>query len=826
MRRLLAFSSALLFGCVTNPPPVKNIVETPKAVAPSSNAAPLSVEKAHAEILHVQRLAQVERLHGWKTWAADDAQPLLQAHALTQLVWLDAPERFPFAIKALGSKYPRVRVVAARALASGDSTPAIRSALLDALQTATDEEHTAILWTLVVHGEKSIAPRALEELRQGRLSKAIELDGRTAYHPRTSSRLFSDAELAALRNDPNADVRMVAAMGLIYSSPTSAVDGLVQLLKDSSDDVSAAAAAGLARHTDQRGRGALVDGLRNASRERRQKWLEQIRDIAGGPGLVLMLSTIADKPEETAWFQTSQIFDALEKSADPRMADPLLAWTSGPKRQAHWLGEAGMRLAEIGDIRTAKLLGARLRLEPSRLYSPERFWEAGAGGHLSRTDSPRVTAARLLADLAVIHQDKHAELLAAAERPTLEWLRSLFQPHANGLRFLAAAGSREALKEMREWAFPPDPLPRAGAMPPFPVAFETAQMGLRYIGLSKDEPSFPKLLEQLQRKKDKSLSITQEALIEGGISMMGMAYRAIGYGASNGLSHWRDLRAVAHLRTFIEDETWHEEARQAACEALAWCADDKSMVEITRKAQSLGSSKEQAKMFIGACYATSLSMRPIPSLVPQWTEALDSTLAPELRMAFARAIGISGFDATIEGKLFLKLENAELRQAAALALILGGTSDAAVRAVATVASFGTKELDALKDHYYRAFGYWNELDWERGNVYRWVRNAQAITHVEVAGVRQEWARLRLQAQFDNLRFDNGPHSETRVVLRSRLIKDAQSGTPERKNGAVMTLAFMREAGVLLALQDEPGEVGAWARKALHQVQNPVPVPTE
>ena len=826
MRRLLAISSAFLFGCVTNPPPVKNIVETPKAAAPSSPAAPLSAEQADAEILRVQRFAQVERLRVWKTWAADRSQPLLQAHALTQLVWLDDPVWVAPAMKAFESTYPRVRAIAARALARGDANPAIRSALLDALHAAMDEERTAILWSLVIHGEKSIAPKALEELRQGRLSKATELDGRVAYDPRTLSRLFSDVELAALQNDPNADVRTVAAMGLIYSSPTPAVDGLVQLLKDSSDDVSAVAAAGLARHTDQRGREALFDGLRNVTRERRQKWLEQIRDIAGGPGLVLMLSTVADKPEETIWFQTDQIFDALENLEDPRIADPLFAWTFGPKRHAHWLGEAGIRLAEIGDLRAAKLLGARLRLEPNRLYSAERFWEAGAGGHLSRTDAPRVTAARLLADLAVIHQDKHVELREAAEDIVFNWAESLPQPHANALRFLATVKSTKYLKRMRQWAFPPDPLPRAGAMPPFPGAFETAQMGLRYIGMSKDEPSFPKLVEQLQRKKDKSLSITQEALSEGGISMMGMAYRAIGYGASNGLSHWRDLRAVAHLRTFIEDETWHEEARQAACEALAWCVDDKSMYEITRKAQSLGSSKDPPKMFIGACYATSLSMRPIPALVPLWTEALDATLAPELRMSFARAIGISGFDATIEGKLFQKLENADVRQAAALALILGGTSDAAARAVATVASFGTKELEALKDQYYRVFGYWNELDWERGNVYRWVRNAQAITHLEVAGVRQEWARQRLQAQFDNLRFDNGPHSETRVVLRIRLIKDARSGTPQRKKDAVLTLAFMREPGVLLALQDEPGEVAAWARKALHQVRNPVPMSGE
>ena len=38
-----------------------------------------------------------------------------------------------------------------------------------------------------------------------------------------------------------------------------------------------------------------------------------------------------------------------------------------------------------------------------------------------------------------------------------------------------------------------------------------------------------------------------------------------------------------------------------------------------------------------------------------------------------------------------------------------------------------------------------------------------------------WAIERLQAQFDNLRFDNGPHSETRVVLRWRLLNAAKTG---------------------------------------------------
>ena len=33
----------------------------------------------------------------------------------------------------------------------------------------------------------------------------------------------------------------------------------------------------------------------------------------------------------------------------------------------HWVGEAGTRLAEVGDIRGAKLIGDRMMLDPTKL---------------------------------------------------------------------------------------------------------------------------------------------------------------------------------------------------------------------------------------------------------------------------------------------------------------------------------------------------------------------------------------------------------------------------------------------------------------------------
>jgi HEAT repeat protein len=379
---------------------------------------------------------------------------------------------------------------------------------------------------------------------------------------------------------------------------------------------------------------------------------------------------------------------------------------------------------------------------------------------------------------------------------------------------------------MRDWAFPKKELPKEGQQPPFPSEYETAQSALRYIGWMKDEPSFGKLVDQFKRKKDKKLDITQEGLEGAGVAMLGMALRAVAYGASQGLAQWGDPRAVKPMMELIEDETWHEEARLAACESLAWCADDKTMLDVARKAKEFASKKDKKKQVIGACYASTLAIRPVPSAAPALVELLTSDIDLTVRMAIARALGVGGFDAATEAKLFEKLKDVEVRNAAALALVMGGGADTAARTIAMYADFGKDALDDLKDHYFRAFGYWSDEDFKKGNIYRWVANAIAITHVKVNDSAQDWSRQRLQAQFDNLRFDNGPHSETRVVLRFRLFMAARAGDSPTKKGAVEVLQFMKEKGTLMALRHEKGETGDLAKKAFHDLMNPKAVVAE
>ena len=197
----------------------------------------------------------------------------------------------------------------------------------------------------------------------------------------------------------------------------------------------------------------------------------------------------------------------------------------------------------------------------------------------------------------------------------------------------------------------------------------------------KDEPSFTKLTDQFKRKKDKKMDITQEGLEGEGLAMLGMALRAVAYGAAQGLAQWGDARAIKPLMEFIEDETWHEEARQAACEALAWCADDKTMAEVAKKAKEFAAKKDPHKQVIGACYAGALALRPVPSAVPEIVDLLTPETDVSVRWPRARDWR-ERLRRRDRGQALREDQNLETRNAATLALIMGGSTDTAARAVA------------------------------------------------------------------------------------------------------------------------------------------------
>ena len=147
----------------------------------------------------------------------------------------------------------------------------------------------------------------------------------------------------------------------------------------------------------------------------------------------MALDTVSEDNEKSAWYQTNQIFEMLEKLADPRCGDPLLGVLE-KKPHVHWQIQAAITMASVGDARAVPTLAKTLRMDPQKIYSDENDWEQ----LLKRDSNERVVAARMIADLAVLHPDKAEDIRNQSEDAVIFWLHEMPSPHANGLRALDA----------------------------------------------------------------------------------------------------------------------------------------------------------------------------------------------------------------------------------------------------------------------------------------------------------------------------------------------------------------------------------------------------
>ena len=830
-RLALTVLASLAAACASQPLVGPTPVGSAAAGGTDSPAPPPPVDTMTAEqCFDEQRaifvLAAADQLPRWRAWAARNDSLELRGEALGQLALLGDAEGVRLAVLALREQRHELRAVAAQVLAHYGSPRAdsARSALAEAVAAANDQDRGALVWALVTLGDKGMVGRALDLLRRGELATVQRLGGGKAFDPERLAALATPDELAKLAADPSSPVRQLVAKALSDDAAPKWTSVLVGLLHDPNPAVAAQAASGLARIPDEQARGPLREALRSASPDRRARLLQGLRDGIGGEGLVLALDTVAAAPEEMRWFQVKQLVDMLQWQPDPSAGDVLVRWLETAKPHPHWRAEAGIRLIEIGDLRGAKYVAERMAVEGRDIYAAEAFWQADEEGQLLAGDKQRIVGARMLADLTVMFPAEKAALAAMAGPSVMTWLASRPQPHANGMRFLAAAGYEPALPKLRQWAFPRAPLPAANAQPPFPEAFAGAQIALRHLGRTRDAKSYDQLLAQFDRK-DGQLDISMDALMGAGRAMQGMALRAVAVGAAHGLAEWGeqpDARAEDRLLALVEDPRWIEDSRLAACSALAWIGTDKTTKKVLDRVRQLATSQDPKQRFVASCYATTLQARPISGLVSELVELLRPDLDPDVRLTIGRAIGRAGFGpgSEVEHRLLELLTDPVLQLAAAPALVLGGSEEAAARTVALVAAFGPEALDALQKRGSAVPVPWSLEDLERGHLFRWVRNADAVARVKVGGTPQRWARASLRAELDKLQFDAGPHSVTRVVLRHWLLRQARTGVPDQQRDAIATLALMLERGALMALRREQGELGARARKALHELRNP------
>jgi len=790
------------------------------ALGAKQDAAKLTVEQGEAEKKNIFVLPKTEQTPKWREWAMGEkaaSSDEVRMEALKQLAWAKDPEGVKAAIDALSYPTDPMQAMAATALAEYGrpmGEPA-RDALLAALKKAGPGAKPQIAWALVVLGETRALDDVMQLYRDGHLSKVQRLGGGVAFDTEKMVQLISVDKLATMANDKSPAVRQLVATVLSANAEPKWTDTLIALVKDTDAEVARQAAPGLGKIGDRHARDPLIEAMKTADKDSRNKYLEALRDGIGTEGLVLGLSAVTQDDEKLSWYQKKQIFDMIDQLNDPAPhgADALYAFIES-KPHIHYQTRAAIALAAIGDVRAVPTLAKRLRMDPLKIYSDQYDWEM----MLKRDDNERVVASRMIADLAMLHPDKRSQISEQAEDAVIFWIHEQPSPHANGLRALAAMESTKDIDALRKWANPNVPLPKEGQQPPMPEEWVIAQSAMRYVGWLKDQRSYT-VLEKALTARPKELDVTMDGLNVGGVAILGMTLRALGVGAADGLSEWRDHKSFKPLFDYVQEPKNNEQSRMSACAALAWVAEKEDFIEVAKKIQEY-SSEEKPDQLRRACLLETLIQRPVPGTASALMSLMTPGAAVETRHQVARAIAKGGFDATIEAQLFKMMENDALMNDAALALMLGGSPDTASRAVALYANKPKAALDELGDLWYRSFGYWSTEDLESGLIFKYVDNAEAVSKLSIRMTQQEWARVMLMKQFDNLAFDNGPHSFTRVVLRYRLWQMAKGDDQAKRAGAIRALKFMKEQGVLLALRDESGPAGELARAAYFELMNP------
>ena len=353
----------------------------------------------------------------------------------------------------------------------------------------------------------------------------------------------------------------------------------------------------------------------------------------------------------------------------------------------------------------------------------------------------------------MLNPDKAVEIRKQAEESVMFWLTDKPQPHANGLRFLAASSAVDQLPKLRKWADPPG-FPGPGALK-FGDDWATAQSALRYLGWMRDPPSWGLLEHQLTRRPA-ATDATMDSLMQGGLAVLGMTLRAIGFGASDGFAQWGDAKAYPLLTKYIEDPMGNDQSRLEACFALSWVATDDEMKEVAKKVHQFNKPDPKSAL-VTKCYLETLIHRPVPAAGAGLVDLLKPDVDVEVRHQAARAIGFGGVSPAVASDLTKLFTDSNTRADAALAFLVGGTPEQAGRALMAYEDATGEAMDELKGIYNQTFGYWSDHNYEVGDVARWIINAESCRHVKVHDALQDWPTLILSRAIQGIEYDNGPH---------------------------------------------------------------------
>lgn len=651
----------------------------------------------------------------------------------------------------------RLRAHAARALAEIGSPAAdpAKPHLLRVLPSTDERDRAPVVWALAVLGEQAAADAIVAEFESGRLQhqRHPPFDPRIVVQVVGIQRLVSP-ELTGHRS---VAVRTLVAQALAEAGTPEVVEPLARMLADPQN-----------REGD--GRNVLeiaVAGLGRTGDPRaatplfelmqrdvgmRVTVLEALRRSTGARGLAVLLTSARDDATRR------DLAIMLRATHDPAAAEALASLLGSSDEMTRI--EAAHGLAELGDTRAIPVL-----LELARDPNPDRARDALDS--LMLVSSPQVVPALLplLDDDAFLNRRSQI------------------------MRVLGRSGAREAATVLLR-------------------NLEGDDIGAAALALAdlNDDRGFQALMRILPRRRDQNFAQYQGmcgVALQREFDNRTAAVRAIGrYGRAE---------AAPALMRIIEDPQDDIRLRHDAGLALGAVANDEVLRQVLAKVQQPDLDEAARRYYLGALW-----QRPSRALAGALLDLIaNPATPPDVRRPAAVAVGYAA-DPANDGRLMSLLESDVTKHAAAVAIALGGSDEAAQRLVARLRD-DSDLRQALQDDLMNETNDWFNLVtselWESGQMIRRIRVARILNE---SGFGFAWLPLvaRLRSGW------TGIDGLSARDIRMRIWDMLRSDDAEQREVAAALFGAMGETGLLMAARDAGGNGSVEARAELARLNRP------
>jgi HEAT repeat protein len=335
----------------------------------------------------------------------------------------------------------------------------------------------------------------------------------------------------------------------------------------------------------------------------------------------------------------------------------------------------------------------------------------------------------------------------------------------------------------------------------------TAAMALAELGY---EPAYDQLLRMVPRPRDTPFN--QHAGMAGVALETAYQNRTA---AVRALGRYGRPEAAEALMTIVEDAEDDPRLRNDAGLALGAVATDEILGQVIDKIQATDLDDAARRYYLGALWQH--PSRPIA------TRLLDimanQTLSGDIRIPAAVAVGYAA-DPANDARLVQMLGSPETDDAAAIAICLGGSEEAAQALLARLGQDADLRL-AIQELLMNQTNDWFNLVtgglWDSGQVYRRLRVAEILNHGDGDNRHgYAWTTFvaRLQAGW------GGHDGLSTNQVRRRLYADLTGSDASLRPLIVRVLAATGDMGLLMAARDANGPGAEDARRTLMELNRP------